>query len=62
VVVSAVIDKMREVKFEQQCVYDAIVSYNTQSEGDTQWVVKNLLPSLEHRDEGRANEFNKVCV
>ncbi|KAF6022126.1 hypothetical protein EB796_019568 [Bugula neritina] len=58
VVVSAVIDEMREVKFEEHCVYDALVSYNTQSEEDTRWVVENLVPGIEHEDVVEINKQN----
>jgi len=60
VVVSAVIDEMREVKFEEHCVYDALVSYNTQSEEDTRWVVENLVPGIEHEDVVEINKQNDV--
>jgi len=60
VVVSAVIDEMREVKFEEHCVYDALVSYNTQSEEDTRWVKENLIPGIERGDMVESDEQNDV--
>lgn len=42
-----IVNKLREVKLEHQCVYDAFVSYDTRSVEDTVWVKDVLIPALE---------------
>lgn len=47
VVVRAVSERLREVKFEQKCQYDAFVSYDSSSDADSKWIMDHLIPAVE---------------
>ena len=51
VVWRAFISQLKSVRFDQNCEYDAFVSYNTSSNSDTEFVVNCLLPSLENKEK-----------
>lgn len=53
VVARAVIDRLRMVRFEHTCMYDAFISYNNDDEQDSDWVTNVLLPSVEEERENQ---------
>ena len=51
VVWRAIINQIKSIRFDQNCKYDAYVSYNTGSNMDTEFVVDSLLPVLENSED-----------
>lgn len=60
-VAKAVVSQLRQVKLEKKCSYDAFVSYNKEDPSDTEWVVSQLLPSIEE-SKSRSNNEEQVCI
>ena len=51
IVLAAIIRQAGAVKFEHQCLYDALVLYDKESNTDTDWVAECLFPNTEDYTE-----------
>ena len=60
VVFRAILKQLYSVRFEHRCTYDAYVMYNSESDDDLNWVVKDLRCTLE--TDFTLSSNNKVCI
>ena len=51
VVARAVLERLKEVQFDQKCEYDAFISYDTSSDTDSSWIINHLIPAIENVTE-----------
>ena len=47
VVVRAMVASAKQIKMEQECKYDAFISYNPRNDQDSLWIIEYLIPELE---------------